>query len=109
VSVSDWVTLVPVTTFPKLMLEGLAVSLPGVTPAPDRGMLLVDTLVTSAMFPLELPVDAGLNVTVNVALCEGASVIGKERPLTVKPLPVTVAWAIVRFDPPTLLSVSERV
>lgn len=39
VRVSDRVPVVPITTFPNASLAGLAVSCPGVTPVPVKGML----------------------------------------------------------------------
>ena len=70
VSVCETVLVLPVATFPKLWLAGLAVRIPGVTPVPDNAILRVEfePLLIRARFPLTLPPDWGANETVNVVL-----------------------------------------
>ncbi len=68
VSVCESVLLVPVPTFPKLRLVGLAVRSPGVTPVPDKAIFRVefDALLIRARFPLTVPLDWGEKSTLNV-------------------------------------------
>jgi hypothetical protein len=70
VSVCESVLVLPVATFPKLWLAGLAVRRPGVTPVPDNTTFRVEfePLLISARFPLTLPPDWGAKETVNVVL-----------------------------------------
>jgi hypothetical protein len=63
---------------------------------------------TTASVALVLPEDAGANVTVNVTLWFGESVIGKLSPLTLKAAPLTLVDEMVTVDPPVLVKVSER-
>jgi hypothetical protein len=49
-----------------------------------------------------LPLDCGAKVVVRLALWPGASVNGMLSPLTLSPVPDTVAWEIVRFSFPVL-------
>jgi hypothetical protein len=58
---------------------------------------------------LSMPVVEGVKITDKVALPPAASVYGKLKPLTLKPLPVKVALEIVRLDPPELERVSACV
>jgi hypothetical protein len=64
---------------------------------------------TTARVPLADPAAAGANVTVNVTRSFAASVIGIFRPLTEKPVPLTVASEIVTAVAPVLVSVSVRL
>jgi len=89
VSERDW--LLPTVTLPKLRLAGLAPSVPGVTPVPDKGMFSVglealDVIVT---LPMALPADEGANETLKVALCPAVSVTGVVIPLKLNPEPLT--------------------
>lgn len=70
VTVSDNDELFPTITLPKLRLAGLALSVPSVTPVPDKGIVKVgfeplDVMVTD---PVALPAVVGANLTLNVAL-----------------------------------------
>jgi hypothetical protein len=49
-----------------------------------------------------LPLDCGAKVVVKLALCFGASFNGKVSPLTLNPVPDTVALVIVRSSLPAL-------
>jgi len=91
VTVSERDLLLPIVTLPKLRLAGLAPSVPGVTPVPDKGMVSVglealDVIVT---LPMALPADEGANETLKVALWPGVKVTGVVIPLKLKPLPLT--------------------
>ena len=90
VTVSDRACLLPTITLPKLRLVGFDPSVPGATPVPDNGMVrlgleAVEVMVT---LPLALPADAGVNVTLRLALCPAVSVTGVVIPLTLKPVPL---------------------
>jgi hypothetical protein len=60
-------------------------------PASDKEVGELEALLTTETVPLAEPAAAGANVTVKVALCPPANVIGTERPLVLKPVPVTVS------------------
>jgi hypothetical protein len=70
VNVSDRDCLLPTVTLPKLRLVGFAPSAPDATPEPDNGMLRegLEAFEVIVTLPLTLPADAGVNVTVKVAL-----------------------------------------
>ena len=91
VTVSDRDLLLPTVTLPKLRLVGLAPSVPGVTPVPDKGMVRdgFEALEVMVMLPLALPADDGANETVKVALCPAVSVTGAAIPLKLNPEPLT--------------------
>ncbi len=81
-TVSVCVEVVPTVIFVNVMLVGFAVSVGGVTPVPDNGMLtFAEPLTVSDMVPLTAPAAAGSNVTLNVVLWFGVSVKGKLSPL----------------------------
>jgi hypothetical protein len=111
VSFSASVALLPVVTFPKLRLVGLAVSWPGVLPVPDRGTFSaeLDAFEVIARLPLTVPPDVGVKVTVKLALWPALKVVGKAKPLAVKPEPVALAAEIVTLAPPELVRVSVIV
>src|SRR5512132_1722219 len=68
-----------------------------------------EPLSAMVMPPFTRPLDWGENVTLNVTFCPGVSVSGSVKPLRLKPLPVAVAWEIVRLEPPEFVRVSEAV
>ena len=88
VSESDW--LLPTVTLPNARLVGFAVSVPGATPVPDNGMVKVgfEALEVTVTLPLALVADAGVNVTLKVALCPAVKVTGVVMPLSVNPVPL---------------------
>ena len=69
---------------PKLRLAGFGLSVPDVTPVPERGMLSVefDASEVIVTVPLALPAAVGAKITVNVLLCEAVRVRGVEKPLS---------------------------
>src|SRR5712692_6027104 len=84
------VPLLPTSTFPKLKLEGFAVSAP-CTPDPLRATLageLGASLVIVSV-PDALPVAVGAKVTVKELLAPGLILRGKLAPLTLKAAPAT--------------------
>ena len=70
VKISDSVWVLPTCTLPKLRLEAVAVSDPGVTPDPESGTVKVgfDALLVMERLPLADPPDDGVNVTLRIAL-----------------------------------------
>jgi hypothetical protein len=75
---------------PKLRLVGFDPRVPGVTPVPDRGMVRVglEAFEVTVTLPLALAADAGVNVTVKVALCPAVSVTGAVIPVKLNPVPL---------------------
>ena len=90
VTVSERDCLFPTVTLPKLRLVGLAPSVPGMTPVPDKGMVRVgfEALDEMVMLPLALPADDGVNETVKLTLCPADSVTGVVLPVKLNPLPL---------------------
>src|SRR5215470_12203016 len=82
-----------------------------VVPLPVRDTLTdgSDALEVRDSAALSVPVVDGLKVTERLVLPPAAKVYGKVRPLTLKPVPFTVAPEIVRLDPPELEIVSACV
>ena len=101
--------LLPTRTFPKAMLTGLAtkVAVP-VTPLPDRVSVCgeLGALSVKRMVPLAGPRIAGANCALKEILWPAEIVAGKERPLTLKPLPETVARFTTRLVLPLLVTVT---
>jgi hypothetical protein len=98
VRVTFCVLLLPVFTDPKLTEVGEAARVPTVAaPVPLSGMLiaLFEALLVRAMEPLALPLAVGANLTWNVTLCPAPIVAGRDKPLMLKPTPLTVALEIV--------------
>ena len=97
--------MLPTVTLPKLRLAGLGESAPAERPVPDSEMLRVgfeafDVIVT---VPLALPATEGVNITLKLVLAPAAKVTGVVMPLSVNPLPLTVAEEIVTLDPPVFV------
>jgi len=88
-----WGLLVlPTVTLPKLRLAGLAASnKPAPVPESETVAGELVALLTTERLPVALPATVGAKVTVNVALWPAATVRGRERPLTLKPVPLTLA------------------
>jgi len=86
------VPLLPTSTFPKLKLEGLAVSVP-CTPVPLKAIAAGDpgALLVMEMLPDALPVDAGRNCAVKETLEPELIVCGKVKPVRLNPVPEAVA------------------
>ena len=70
VTVSDRDCLFPTVTLPKPRLVGFDPKVPEATPVPDKGIFRLgfEALDVMLTLPFELPAEAGVNVTVNVAL-----------------------------------------
>jgi hypothetical protein len=70
--------------------------------------LVLGTEYAKARLPLVLPPACGaVKVAVRLAPWPGASVNGMLSPLLLNPVPDTVAWEIVRFELPLLLSATD--
>ena len=110
VNVSESVWLLPNVTLPKPRLLGLELSAPGATPVPVTGTVRVglDAVDVMVMLPLATPADAGVNVTLSVALCPAVNVTGAVMPVRVNPAPLIPTCEIVTLDPPVFVTVSER-
>jgi hypothetical protein len=95
--------LLPVFTFPKLRLAGLATKrCVAAIPVPVRlipsGEL--GALLTKEIEPVELVAAVGVKTALKLALLPGAMVNGVVNPVKLKPLPVTLAWETVRLALP---------
>jgi hypothetical protein len=97
-------------TLPKLRLLGFDPKVPAVTPVPDNPIVSVglEAFEVIVMLPLALAADAGVNVTLKVALCPAASVTGAVIPLKLNPVPLMPTCEIVTLVPPVLVTVSDR-
>jgi hypothetical protein len=106
VSVCVW--FCPTTTLVKVRLAGVAVSAAGVSAVPlnARDKLASEAFEVRDIFPLKLPADGGLSVTLNDALCPGVRVSGVVIPDKLNPVPLTVDPEIVTLVPPVFWTVS---
>jgi hypothetical protein len=79
-----------------------------VTPEPESGMLRegLDAVLVIAMLPVALPPVLGANVAVNDALCPLLRVVGRVRPLRLKPVPLAEACVMVTLDVPPFVRVT---
>ena len=59
--------------------------------------------------PAALPPEVGAKTAPKVKLCPALKVRGKVRPVTLKPVPETLAWVTVTAVLPVLVKVSDRV
>jgi hypothetical protein len=95
-SVSGKTLLFPTRTFPKFKLVGVTDRVPVelllVVP-PEREILVGEfvALLATETVPVRLPLTVGANLTLKETLCPGARLRGRERPLMLNPLTVTVA------------------
>ena len=110
VTVSDRDLLLPTVTLLKPMLVGFDPNTLGATPAPDSGMFSVglDAFEMIETLPLTLAAEAGVNVTLKLALWPPVSVTGAVIPLKVKPAPLIPTCEIVTLEPPVLVIVPDR-
>lgn len=107
VSVSVKFELLPTCTFPNAKLTGLGVSVPWVTPVPERGILRfgLPPFDVTLILPLAAPVALGEKRTVKVVLWPAFNVKGRLNPLKLNPAPLALAAEMVRLDPPELVRV----
>lgn len=103
--------LLPVATFPKLWLAGLAASWPGVTAIAERGTVNVpfDASDVIVRLPVAFPADAEEKVTFRLVLCPAASVVGRLKPEALNPDPETFMAEMVTLVVPELVRMSGRV
>jgi len=104
--------MVPIVMLPKLMEPGVTPNVPlDVVPLPVRGTPTEgsDALELRERVASAVPVVDGVNVTERLVLAPAAKVYGNGKPLTLKPVPFTVAPEIVRLDPPELDKLSSFV
>ena len=91
VRLPEAVPLLPTTTLPRSSVAGATLSWPTAdVPAPDSGIVKVESLAVEVIvtFPLALPEEFGVNLTVKVVLCPPASVKGVLIPLRANPAPL---------------------
>jgi len=108
VSVTLFVVLVPVVKLPKLSEVGDAVSCRvGETAVPERATPYEEfgELFTSVSVPGKLPAEAGANLMEKAEVPPGGKVSGSVSPERLNPVPVKVAWVMLRFAVPGLLMV----
>ncbi len=103
--------LEPTTTLPKLKALGEIASWPGTAPKPANETVKfgLEALETTEMLPPADPAEVGAKATPKVKLCPGDRVMGRFSPVTLKPLPVTLACVTVTLAPPVLVKVSGWV
>jgi hypothetical protein len=101
--------LMPTRTFPKLTLEGLAVSCP-CTPAPLSEIVVGEfvALLMTTTLPVTLPATVGANNTFSVTDWLGGRVVLAPTPLTLNPTPAAVRFETVTFEFPVFVSVAGR-
>ncbi len=86
-------------------------SVPCVTPVPESGMLKLglEPLEVMLTLPLAAPLAVGEKSTVKDLLWPAVSVKGRDTPLKLNPLPLAAAAEMVRFEPPVLVRVSDKL
>ena len=112
VSVTDCELLWPTATLLKLRLAGLAESARvAEKPEPLRGICAGEFGALLAMIsePVTLPVAAGAKLTVKVLILPGLMLKGRVTTLRPEPVPVAVAWEMVRVAVPVLERVTAWV
>jgi hypothetical protein len=110
VTVSDRDLLLPTVTLPRARLVGFGPNTPGATPVLDSGIVRVglDAFEVIVILPLTLPAEAGVDVTLKLALCPAVSVMGAVIPLRLNPVPLIPTCEIVTLEPPVLVTVSDK-
>lgn len=95
------VLVTPMTTFPKLTLEGVT-AMSGCTPAPfsDTADGELVAVLTTLTVPETLPTTAGANATTSERAWPGVRVTAPEKPLTPNPAPVQATDEIVTLAVP---------
>ncbi len=101
VKVSDRLLLLPTWTPPNAKLEALGVSVPAVTPAPEKlstTLLFTESeVVANVTLPLKFPIPVGANVIVVEVDVPAVNVSGRSRLLIENPAPLNVADVMVRL------------
>ncbi len=102
--------LFPITTFPKLKLDALAVSSAvAPIPVPLRETVLgeLERSLTTETLPDKAPAAFGEKTTLNVACFPASIVSGSEIPVIETPAAVVLACVTVRLDPPLFDMVTD--
>lgn len=118
----------PTCKLPKFKLVGAATNWPATIPVPLTATVVVvllavvalgelwdwpgansEAALTTATFPLTVPLCFGVKVTAKETLWLGASVAGRVGPLIVNPVPLVESWEIVKSEPPGLVNVPLTV
>ena len=97
----------PTISFPKLRLDVPSeIVRVAAAPVPLSAIVYVGfvALLLMVTLPVTLPEAAGLNPTVKVDVCPADSVSGNEIPLSLKPVPLTVALEIVILAVPVFFN-----
>jgi hypothetical protein len=114
VNVNANVDVVFTITLPKLRFFelnlncGLGAAVPVAIKATTAGVP-VDELLLTVSCPLTLPIAVGANWTCNVIDWAGLNVAGKLPPISVKPVPVSVAELTVTGEVPVDVNVTDCV
>jgi len=108
VSVAPSELLLPSSTLPKSRL--LVLELNSAVDVIELPLVEIirgefGALLTSAIEPVPLPAELGVNTTLNVVLWPGAMLIGNARPDVPKPVPVTLTLDIVTLAVPPFCNV----
>jgi len=90
---------------PKAMLAGLGTRLPCVIHVPESGMFKVGALEMMVRLPLTAPAAVGAKVTAKAILLPGATVVGRDNPARLKPVPLMESAEIVMLATPLLVNV----
>ena len=72
----------------KTTLTGATKRLPCLTHVPESGMVKVLALKMMVSLPLAVPVTVGAKATVKEVFSPGASVLGKDSPFRLNPVPL---------------------
>lgn len=93
VTVSVRICVLPICVELNARLEEESDNTPAAAPVPESAMFAIPfaALLLIANVPDADPAATGANITLKLALCPGANVIGVVRPLAWNPAPVTVA------------------
>ena len=94
--------------FVKVRLVGAGVRTAAPTAVPLSGIdkLGFEAFDVTVTVPLNVPADAGANLTVKVALCPGVNVTGGVIPEMLYPVPAAATAEIVALVPPVFVTVS---
>jgi len=98
--------LVPVETFPKPAVFGIAL-ICAWPPLPLKATVNgeLGALLATEMLPEALPGVVGVNCAVKVVLCPAAIVAPGANPIALKPVPAALAWLIDTLSFPELVKV----
>jgi hypothetical protein len=100
--------VVPMVTFPKFQLDGVAVSVELVAvPVPDNAIATGEfgALLTTNRLPLKVAAVSGANCAVKVLLCPAPIVSGVVTPVMLNPVPLAVTWLTVKLAVPVFVNV----